>query len=209
MKTALNNYLETLRTGASTVDGRLAGRSAKQRRGKGGSLDATKCPELGQLLYDWFIDTLQIYSRVNAPLCLTQARVLKQRSLWIGYEPHLMPNLDGEAGKGWLRRWRDRFVKHLKVSRRKLKQRVGVYLKNVFALRFLWRKCFGDERELRWVSWDQRVAWFNNTALDATYTTRGYEPLVTEIGAHTLGSGLRSALVLTSRLLATRRCKSQ
>ena len=54
----MNNYLETLRTGASTFDGRLAGRSAKQRRGKGGSLDATKCPELGELLYDWFIDTL-------------------------------------------------------------------------------------------------------------------------------------------------------
>ena len=88
MKIALNNYLETLRTGASTVDGSLAGRSAKQRRGKGGSLDATKCPELGQLLYDWFIDTLQIYSRVNAPLCLTHARFLKHRLLAGGYEPH-------------------------------------------------------------------------------------------------------------------------
>ena len=48
MKIALNNYLETLRTGASTVDGSLAGRSAKQWRGKGGSLDASKCPELGE-----------------------------------------------------------------------------------------------------------------------------------------------------------------
>ena len=38
---------------------------------------------------------------------------------------------------------------------------------------------------MRWVSWDQKPAWFNNTALDATYSTRGFEPLITEIEAHT------------------------
>ncbi len=38
---------------------------------------------------------------------------------------------------------------------------------------------------MRWVSWDQKPAWFNNTAFDSTYTVRGYEePLVKEIEAH-------------------------
>ena len=48
----------------------------------------------------------------------------------------------------------------------------------------LWRRCFGDSKQMRWVSWDQKPAWFNNTALDATYSTIGYEPLVKEIEAH-------------------------
>ena len=39
-------------------------------------------------------------------------------------------------------------------------------------------------QKMRWVSWDQKPAWFNNTALDATYSTIGYEPLVKEIEAH-------------------------
>ena len=75
-------------------------------------------------------------------------------------------------------------VKHLKVSWSNLRQRVRVFLKNVFALRFLWRRCFGELNKMRWVSWDQKPAWFNNTALDATYSTIGYEPLVKEIEAH-------------------------
>ena len=114
-----------------------------------------------------------------------------QRLLDDGYEPHLLPNLSGEAGKTWLRRWRHRFnvvsrktVKHLKVSWAKLKQRVRVFVKNVFALRFLWRRCFGDELEMRWVSLDQKPAWFNNTALDATYSIKGRDHLVKEIEAH-------------------------
>ena len=55
-----------------------------------------------------------------------------------GYEPQLMPSLDGESGKSWFRRWRKKFrvmsrkkVKHLKVTYQKLKQRVRVYLNNV------------------------------------------------------------------------------
>ena len=36
---------------------------------------------------------------------------------------------------------------------------------------------------MRWVSWDQTPAWFNNTALDSTYSMVGYEPLVREIWA--------------------------
>ena len=139
---ALTVYLAGLRKGATTTCGMLGEKHSKQRRSKGGSQNAVKCPELGQLLYDWFIDCLQSYSRVNYSLLIGAARDLKQRLLLQGYEPQLMPSLDGEAGYSWLRRWRKKFnissrkVKHLKVSRAKLKQRVRVYLKNVSALRF-------------------------------------------------------------------------
>ena len=167
-------------------------KKGKDKRSYGGRRNATKCPELGQLLYDWFIDCLQICNaRVDQPLFLSQARYLKERLLDAGYQPQAMPSMSGEAGKSWFRRWRKRLrvvsrktVKHLKVSWSKLRHRVRVYLKNVFALLFLWLRCFGEHKQMRWVSWDQQPAWFNNTALDATYSTIGYEPLVTEIEAH-------------------------
>ena len=37
---------------------------------------------------------------------------------------------------------------------------------------------------MRWVSWDQKPAWFNNTALDGAYSLRGYGPQVKEVAAH-------------------------
>ena len=170
---ALFLYIESLQKGATTRCGMLADKGETQKRSKGGSQNRTLCPELGQLLYDWFIDCVQIYrSRVNYALIVAHARYLMQRLLDNGHEPRLLPNLSGEAGKTWLRRWRHRFnvvsrktVKHLKVSWAKLKQRVRVFVKNVFALRFLWRRCFGDKLKMRWVSLDQKPAWFNNTAL--------------------------------------------
>ena len=71
-------------------------------------------------------------------------------------------------------------MKHLKVSWDVVKQRVRVYLKNVFVLRFLWKKCYGDA-PMRWISWDQMPAWFNNTALLGSYAPRGYTPTIREI----------------------------
>ena len=112
-----------------------------------------------------------------------------------GYAEEDLPCLDGAGWKSWFARWRKRFqvvsrkvsrktVKHLKVSPAKLRQRVRVYLKNVFSLRFLWKKCFGEDRPMRWVSWDQKPAWFNNTAGDTTYAPAGYKPQMREIHAH-------------------------
>ena len=37
---------------------------------------------------------------------------------------------------------------------------------------------------MRWVSWDQKPAWFNNTALDPCMSTAGYEPRIREGVAH-------------------------
>ena len=134
----------------------LAGRTAKGKKSNVVSLNAVKCPELGQLLYDYFIDCLQIYARTSQQLLMREAQNLHKRLLEQGYEPHKMPNLENEAGRSWFRRWRIKFdivsrktVKHLKVSRKKLKQRVGVYLKNVFVLKFLWDHCFPEGRNMR------------------------------------------------------------
>ena len=105
---------------------------------------------------------------------LCHARKLHARFLSEGYQPHMLPNLTGRAGNKWFHRWRKRFgikdlkkVRHFKVSWATLKQRVRVYLKNVFALRFLWRLCFGA-RPMRWASWAQTSAGFNITALDSS-----------------------------------------
>ena len=189
---SLHHHINSLRKGATTLQGMLGDKESTQKRSKGCADNALKSPELGQLLYDWFIDCLQLFNcRVHQPMCMARAQYLKNRMLDEGYNPRLLPSLVSEAGKTWFRRWRERFeivsrktVKHLKVSWAKLKKRVRVYLKNVFALRFLWIKCHGPDKPMRWVSWDQKPAWFNNTALDSTYSVVGYEPLVREIEAH-------------------------
>lgn len=182
LRKALRYYMIALRNGATTACGMLGEKMARQKRSWGGALNAVKCPELGQLLYDWFIDCVQVYrARVNSSLIMGQARYLAKRLQNQGYEPNLIPKLTGEAAKSWFRRWRkrrgvvNRRVKHLKVLWRKLKERVRVYLQNVFALRFLWQRCFPD-KAMRWISWDQKPAWFNNTAMDGSYAPKGCEP---------------------------------
>ena len=37
---------------------------------------------------------------------------------------------------------------------------------------------------MRWISWDQMPAWFNNTALDGTYAPRGVVATIREIACH-------------------------
>ena len=154
-------------------------------------MNSVKCPELSKLLYCWFIDCVQaLRCRVDSNLMKMHAQALRQRFLAQGFPPTELPKLEGEAWKSWYRKWRKRNsvtfkqkVKHLKVSWAKIMVRVRLYLKNVFALRFLWQKCFGD-RPMRWISWDQKPAWFNNTALDGSYGVRGHAPTVREIACH-------------------------
>ena len=107
---ALEFYIGSLRKGATTTCGMLAENMPAQMRSKGGAFNASKCPELGQLLYDWFIDCLQMYkARVNGGLIQQQARFLKNRMIEEGYEPQALPNLEGAAWDSWFRRWRRRF----------------------------------------------------------------------------------------------------
>ena len=188
LRRSLHLYMRSLRAGAKTSCGMLRGKKPEQRKSNPECNGRLKCPELGQLLYDWFIDTLHFHkARVNSFLFLDQAQHLKERLRLRGVPPESLPNLDGNAGKSWLRRWRKRFsvviratVKHIKVSRKKLRARVQVYLKKVVCF----RRSFGEAKAMRWVSWNEKPAWFNNTALDDTYSTRGYEPLVKAIEAH-------------------------
>ena len=141
---ALHFHIRSLKKGASTTCGMPLEKRADPKRSNGGSHNSTKCPELGELLYDWFIVSMQIYhARTDQPLFLPQARCLSQRLLQAGYGPAMMPNLEGEAGNSWFHTWRKRkavvirkTVKHQKVSYAKLKQRVQVFFKNISPLRF-------------------------------------------------------------------------
>ena len=104
---ALRLYIQALRKGATTACGKLGDKQPQQKRSVGGALNAPKCPELGQLLYDWFIDCVQLYrARTDHSLFLHQAKYLRQRLLAQGYQPQNLPKLDGRAGQNWLGRWR-------------------------------------------------------------------------------------------------------
>ena len=187
-RNAFRVYLAALKNGAVTACGLMGEFSRGQRRRRGAELNALKCPELGQALYAWFIDCVQVLRcRVMAGMLIDYARGLKVRLLSFGYEPTRLPKLVGQSGKSWFLRWRRLFkvryrktVKHLKVSWSKVKQRVRVFLKNVFVLKFIWEKCFPG-KEMRWISWDQKPAWFNNTALGGCFSPAGYIPTVREI----------------------------
>ena len=96
---AFYSYIRALRDGATTKCGMLGGAYPLQRRSKGGSTNALKCPELGQLLYDWFIDCLKLYkARTTNHLIMRQARELHARLQTSGYSQQSLPNLTGNAG---------------------------------------------------------------------------------------------------------------
>ena len=108
LRKALNLYIVSLRNGATTTQGRLADRRPNSRRSGGAAYNRVLCPELGQLLYDWFIDTIQLYkARTNGPLILWKARELRLSFLdTYGYNPQSMPNLEKSAGDSWFKGWR-------------------------------------------------------------------------------------------------------
>ena len=141
LRKALVLHIISLKRGACTFAGKLGDQKAQQKRSPGGAQNRLKCPELGQLLYDWFIDCLQRYrARIDGYLFCRQAQYLAQRLHRSGYPLKDLPKLSGRAWISWFYRWRVRFsvesrktVKHLKVSPDKLKERVRVYLEDRFA----------------------------------------------------------------------------
>ena len=103
----LGCYIRSLRQGATTKCGMLRGACPEQRRSKGGSMNSSKCPELGQLLYDWFIDCIHVdHARATNHLIMREARRLHARLLSTGYQPQALPKLTGQAGHSWFYRWR-------------------------------------------------------------------------------------------------------
>ena len=128
LRKALNVYIVSLRNGATTTQGRLADRRPDSRRSGGAAFNRVLCPELGQLLYDWFIDTIQHYkARVNGPLILWKARELRLSLIdTYGYKPQDMPNLEKSAGDSWFKRWR----KNYDVVKKKNKASQGLVEKS-------------------------------------------------------------------------------
>jgi len=81
-KRALQLYLRALNLGATTVTGTMGGLQRKQKREFGGEQNALKCPELGELLYTFFIDCVQsLRCRVDGNFMMRHALFLKQRFL--------------------------------------------------------------------------------------------------------------------------------
>ena len=73
-----------------------------------------------------------------------------------------------------------------KVSFRKIKKRIKVYLGNVFRLRQLWGLSFPNGTPMRWLSIDQKPSWFNNAGHTGTFGQRGrHLPTVKENHAKT------------------------
>ena len=84
---ALSQHLRSLKVGAITKCGKLGDKRRDQHRALGGELNSLKCPELGQLLYTWFIDCVQILrTRTDACLIMTHARWLRARFVAESYD---------------------------------------------------------------------------------------------------------------------------
>ena len=93
---AFKKYISSLEKSAVTVCGMMGESKRDQRRKLGGELNSVKCLELGQLLYTWFIDCVQIRrSQVDSLLLMRYAQFSKERFLAQGYEPTLLPKLTG------------------------------------------------------------------------------------------------------------------
>ena len=102
---AFRFYLQALTNGAVTICGVMGEKNRGQRRLPGGELNSLKCPELGQHLYSWFIDCVQVLRcRVVASLLMQHARFLKQRLLELGYQLSKLPTLRGSGGRSWFGR---------------------------------------------------------------------------------------------------------
>ena len=72
---ALRQHLRSLKCNAVTVCEMLGDKKRDQHRALGGELNSLKCPDIGQLLYTWFIDCVQVLrSRVDSMLIMRHAR---------------------------------------------------------------------------------------------------------------------------------------
>ena len=187
LRMALNFHITSLQRGATTGE-----KKANQKRSHESSLNKRKCPELAQLLYAWLIDGPQTYrAGFDRFFLRRQRRCLAQHLPDIGYSSQDMPKWPGTDWYQWLHKWRQRFgvsirtplspakckLQHRKVSLDEVKERTRVYLNNVFALRYYYRRAYFPEvPPMRGISWDQKTAWFNNTCGDRAYAPIGYTP---------------------------------
>ena len=189
---ALYVYLHRAGGGAATSVTMRAGQRRNAARSSGGSRNSTKAKGMGFALLQFFVDNIQVHScRSDSTMLLNKAKELREALIDSGMTEESLPKLEEGAGWQWLWRWRREYNivfkatgMQLKVSWRKILRRAAVYLKNVFRLKFFWRLCHGDA-EMKWLSIDQKPAWFNNAGHTGTFSKRGTSDSVVENFAHT------------------------
>ena len=164
--------------------------SGTDKRAKGGAKNSVKAPGLAFMLLQFFVDHVQVLrARVDSALLMQEARRLKDVLLYQGVAGHAMPKLVGQAGVSWFRRWRLSYNisfratgMQLKVAWRKVVRRVRTELSNIFRLREFWRLLHPGV-PMRWLSIDQKPAWFNNAGAGKVKTlakTGGEAPAIRE-----------------------------
>ena len=153
-----------------------------------------KSPCLGFQLLQYFVDQVQaICSRADSILLLEKARDLRAILAQNGTPDKELPRLVGASGNTWMRRWRKKYGisklvtgMKLKVSMKKVKRRVRVFLSNLFRLRALWElHCRehweGRDVPLHFLSLDQKPSWFNNAGHHGALSRKGRgAPIVKE-----------------------------
>ena len=180
LKRALKQYAVRLHQGCKTRMAFRGMRTGSSQRSKGGAFNNAKDLGLGFALLQFFVNVVQdLQTRVDSALLMNHARELRgvlAHSLEHGAQ---LPKLIGNAGAQWFSRWRKRYGisrkvsgMKLKVSWRKIKRRVSVFLTNIFRLRALWAICHKD-KPMRWLSVDQKPSWWNNAGLAKTWSKKG------------------------------------
>ena len=116
----------------------------------------TRCEELDEELFAWFVDSIQnVKGRLPACLLLDAATAIAADLLSIHEEEKekgrvpvhailRLPKLEGQAGYGYLRRWRSKYgisyrtvSLRYKCNRSVLKRRMRVFWSNVLCVRIL------------------------------------------------------------------------
>ena len=180
--------------GAKSLSSLRGERQRNSCRGNGGALNGRKGCGLGHALLQYFVDHIQrLCTRSDSELLMKEARRLRGYLVEQGYDEKYLPKLIGNPGAQCFFRWRRMYGIQMrsswmkyKVSFRKIKKRIKVYLGNVFRLRRLWELSFPKGTPMRWLSIDQKPSWFNNAGHTGTFGQRGrHLPTVKENHAKT------------------------
>ena len=163
---------------------RLNGICKNAKRRKGCEKNHLKCESLGWQLLQFFVDEVQfLRSRADSSILLRKAVELRKDIVESGLvAEESLPCLGNRSSaKTWLYRWRQRYNirmrktgMQMKVEWRKVCNRSRTLLTNIWRLRALWHLVHPD-KEMRFLSMDQKPSWFNNAAHTGAYSVRGAE----------------------------------
>ena len=177
---SLTFYVLRKQEGAETISAMRGLRDRGSCRSNGGSLNARKAGGLGFQLLQFFVDYLQrLQCRSDSCMLMKKAKELSAELLHSGWTKKELPQLDGNAGHQWFRRWRQMYGisrkvtgMKLKVPWAKVKKRIGVFLGNMYRLRAFWEICHPNT-PMRFISLDQKPSWYNNAGHTGTFAVSG------------------------------------